>query len=195
MTVPRKGGWLGVALATMAVVISAEYSVDVVVYDASSGGVSRVDPHHALPYKQSICIHISCTGPKEILQISLDSNIWAVARGPLAEFFECESHRVPTQCAHAEWNCHRASAWYFEVYTSMVHAMPLQFHWCNMSTLYSCGGPLVMHCRTDWMCTVQVIAAVAAARHGARTLLICASWPACHPEGGLRVSLSLVRGH
>lgn len=32
-----------------------------------------------------------------------------------------------------------------------------------------------------------VIAAVAAARHGAKTLLICASYPACFPEGGLRV--------
>ena len=32
-----------------------------------------------------------------------------------------------------------------------------------------------------------VIAAVAAARHGARTALLCASWPACFPEGGLRV--------
>jgi len=32
-----------------------------------------------------------------------------------------------------------------------------------------------------------VTAAVAAARHGAKTLLVCASWPACWPEGGLRV--------
>ena len=32
-----------------------------------------------------------------------------------------------------------------------------------------------------------VTAAIAASRHGADTLLICASWPACWPEGGLRV--------
>jgi len=29
-----------------------------------------------------------------------------------------------------------------------------------------------------------VIAAVAAARHGAKTALVCASWPSCFPEGG-----------
>ena len=29
-----------------------------------------------------------------------------------------------------------------------------------------------------------VIAAVAAGRHGAKTALLCASWPACFPEGG-----------
>ena len=32
-----------------------------------------------------------------------------------------------------------------------------------------------------------VMAAVAAARHGAKTALLCASWPACFPEGGQRV--------
>lgn len=29
-----------------------------------------------------------------------------------------------------------------------------------------------------------VMAAVAAGRHGAKTALLCASWPACFPEGG-----------
>ena len=29
-----------------------------------------------------------------------------------------------------------------------------------------------------------VMAAVAASRHGAKTALLCASWPACFPEGG-----------
>eukprot|EP00051_Salpingoeca_urceolata_P005992 m.79717 g.79717 ORF g.79717 m.79717 type:complete len:670 (+) comp14635_c0_seq1:59-2068(+) len=32
-----------------------------------------------------------------------------------------------------------------------------------------------------------VTAAVAAARHGMKTILVCASWPACFPDGGLRV--------
>lgn len=32
-----------------------------------------------------------------------------------------------------------------------------------------------------------VMAAVAAARHGAKVVLVCASWPACFEEGGKRV--------
>jgi 2-polyprenyl-6-methoxyphenol hydroxylase-like FAD-dependent oxidoreductase len=32
-----------------------------------------------------------------------------------------------------------------------------------------------------------VLAATAAARHGMKTVLLCASWPACFKEGGLRV--------
>ena len=32
-----------------------------------------------------------------------------------------------------------------------------------------------------------VTAAVAAARHGLHTALLCAAWPACFPEGGKRI--------